>query len=138
MDVADVTPPPGHSTAPTRPFAGAVNLRRRVFQIHSKSAGRVHRIHGARHALIGAALATSGMSAWSAGSASWPDAIGLIGGIGVLGAFLASLRRVGTRMRILRKDDQEVWLDCADALNAAELLEAVAVASVPSLAARDR
>lgn len=65
----------------------------RVIVIHSRAAQRVHRVHGARHAALGVALAMSGVSAWSAGTATWLDLVGLAGGLGVLVAFAVELRR---------------------------------------------
>lgn len=65
----------------------------RVIAIHSRSAERVHRVHGARHAVIGVALAISSVSAWGFGTATWLDVVGLGGGLCVLMAFVLELRR---------------------------------------------
>lgn len=95
--MADVAVEAGQGSPPRGQTAGAPNAAGsesgRVVVIHSRSARLAGRIQGARHAAVGVALAASSASAWAAGVATWPDVVGLIGGLGVLGAFVVTLRR---------------------------------------------
>ncbi len=59
--------------------------------IRSRSGRRVHRIQAGQHAAVGVALIAASAGAWSSGRPSWPDYVGLLGGVGMLLAFAASL-----------------------------------------------